>query len=153
MSPKRAASTVSTPAPSKKAKKAEVSKKKLKKEEEEEREIYRWWEEQTSQRAGDNEDGGDGVIRWTELSHCGVLFPPEYVPHGIQMKYDGKPVTLTPEAEEVASFFAALLESDHGKNPTFQKNFFSDFREVLAKNPKVTNQPPSTPYAHPYSVS
>jgi DNA topoisomerase-1 len=69
------------------------------------------------------------------------------------MKYDGKPVTLTPEAEEVASFFAALLESDHGKNPTFQKNFFSDFQEVLAKNPKVTNQTPSTPYAHPYSFS
>lgn len=58
------------------------------------------------------------------------------------MNYDGKPITLTPEAEEVASFFAALLESDHGKNPTFQKNFFSDFQEVLAKSPKVTTPPP-----------
>ncbi|KAI8332105.1 hypothetical protein BC941DRAFT_381951 [Chlamydoabsidia padenii] len=117
-----------------------TSNKKVKKEDvaKEDQEIYRWWEEQTSQRAGDNELGGDDDdgIRWSELSHYGVLFPPEYVPHGIQMKYDGKPITLSPEAEEVASFFAALLESDHGKNPTFQKNFFSDFQKVLAKSPK-----------------
>ncbi|CAO3637079.1 unnamed protein product [Cunninghamella echinulata] len=51
------------------------------------------------------------------------------------MKYNGKPINLSPEAEEVASFFASLLETDHAKNPTFQKNFFRDFKEVLAKDP------------------
>jgi DNA topoisomerase-1 len=102
---------------------------------EEEEEVYRWWAEE-AERNDSNEPGDDGV-RWTSLAHYGVLFPPEYIPHGIQMKYDGKPVTLTPEAEEVASFFAALLETDHGKNPTFQKNFFADFKTVLAKSPKV----------------
>ncbi|KAI8098492.1 uncharacterized protein BX664DRAFT_1002 [Halteromyces radiatus] len=112
-----------------------VANKKIKKEIKEEVEVYKWWEEETPDRSIDNEED-EGGIRWTTLSHYGVLFPPEYVPHGIQMKYDGKPVSLTPEAEEVASFFAALLESDHGKNPTFQKNFFSDFKKVLAKSPK-----------------
>ncbi|CAO3641599.1 unnamed protein product [Cunninghamella blakesleeana] len=51
------------------------------------------------------------------------------------MKYNGKPIKLSPEAEEVASFFAALLETDHAQNPTFQKNFFRDFKEVLAADP------------------
>ncbi|OAD71481.1 hypothetical protein PHYBLDRAFT_182020 [Phycomyces blakesleeanus NRRL 1555(-)] len=119
----------------KKAKTAEPAVKETKKskkaKEEEEEEVYRWWEED-SQKAED----GDDSIKWTTLEHNGVLFPPEYVPHGVKMKYDGKPITLTPEAEEVASFFAALLETDHAKNPTFQKNFFRDWQEVLKQDPR-----------------
>lgn len=79
----------------------------------------------------------DDTIKWTKLEHNGVLFPPDYVPHGVKMKYDGKPITLSPEAEEVASFYAALLETDHGKNPTFQKNFFNDWQKILKKDPQV----------------
>lgn len=48
---------------------------------------------------------------WSTLEHGGVLFPPEYEPHGVQMLYDGVPVDLTPEQEEVATFFAAMKES------------------------------------------
>lgn len=33
-----------------------------------------------------------------------MLFPPEYTPHGVKMLYDGKPVDLTPEQEEVQLF-------------------------------------------------
>ncbi|KAF7727427.1 DNA topoisomerase 1, partial [Apophysomyces ossiformis] len=113
-------------------------KKKAKKEVEEE-EIYKWWEEETMIK---DEEGGEAVARWTTLEHNGVLFPPDYVPHGVKMKYDGKFITLSPEAEEVASFFAALLETDHAKNPTFQKNFFRDWQEILKKdpkNPKITD--------------
>lgn len=79
----------------------------------------------------------DDTIKWTKLEHNGVLFPPDYVPHGVKMKYDGKPISLSPEAEEVASFYAALLETDHGKNPTFQKNFFNDWQKILKKDPQV----------------
>ncbi|KAG1474328.1 hypothetical protein G6F56_000419 [Rhizopus delemar] len=104
------------------------TKKKAKKEEEE---IYKWWEEED--QSGIPEDDS---IKWTSLEHNGVLFPPEYVPHNIKMKYDGKPIKLSPEAEEVASFFAALLETDHGQNPVFQKNFFDDWVSVLKKDPK-----------------
>ncbi|KAI8332647.1 hypothetical protein BC941DRAFT_436201 [Chlamydoabsidia padenii] len=119
--------------------KTETPAKKVKKEakktkEEEEEEVYKWWAEE-AERTGKNELDDDG-IRWTQLTHYGVIFPPEYVPHGVQMKYDGEPVKLTPDAEEVASFFAALLETDHGKNPTFQKNFFTDFKKILAKSPQ-----------------
>ncbi|KAI9487385.1 MAG: hypothetical protein EXX96DRAFT_553001 [Benjaminiella poitrasii] len=103
--------------------------KKVKKEEDDPT-FYKWWEEEQSELEN------DGSVKWTSLLHNGVLFPPEYVPHGVKMKYNGKPITLTPEAEEVASFFAALLETDHAKNPVFQKNFFEDWRQILKKDPR-----------------
>lgn len=103
--------------------------KKVKKEEsEEEEERYEWWHQQRE----------DDTVKWDTLSHNGVCFPPEYVPHGIKMKYDGIPVTLPPQAEEVAGFFAALLETDYASNPVFVKNFFKDFTEVLKKTKAVT---------------
>lgn len=49
-------------------------------------------------RASSSAKGGNQVM-WTTLKHSGVLFPPEYEPHGIKMLYDGKPVDLTHEQE------------------------------------------------------
>ena len=43
----------------------------------------------------------DRSLKWNSLEHSGVLFPPEYAPHGVKMLYDGRPVDLTPEQEEV----------------------------------------------------
>ncbi|CAH6718930.1 DNA topoisomerase 1 [[Candida] jaroonii] len=85
---------------------------------------YKWWEQQ---------DDLDGEIKWESLEHNGVMFPPEYepLPSHVKLYYDGKPVKLSKEAEEVAGFFAALIETDHGKNPVFQKNFFNDFLKVI----------------------
>ncbi|KAL6453996.1 TOP1 DNA topoisomerase 1 [Candida maltosa Xu316] len=93
-------------------------------EEGEEDEGYKWWEE------NEEEEGG---IKWQSLEHNGVIFPPEYepLPSHIKLYYDGKPVDLPKEAEEVAGFYGAMLETDHAKNPVFQKNFFNDFLEVL----------------------
>ncbi|KAJ5179167.1 DNA topoisomerase 1 [Penicillium capsulatum] len=94
-------------------------------EKEEEEEEYRWWEDPTK---------GDGSKKWTTLEHNGVVFPPPYevLPKNVKMKYDGVPVTLQPEAEEVASFFGTMLNSTHNvENPVFQKNFFTDFKAIL----------------------
>lgn len=84
---------------------------------------YKWWEDENL--------GGDQ--KWQSLEHNGVIFPPEYepLPAYVKLFYDGKPVDLPVQAEEVAGFFGAMLESDHTKNPVFQKNFFDDFCEVL----------------------
>lgn len=93
----------------------------------EEEEEYRWWEDPTK---------SDGTIKWTTLEHNGVVFPPPYepLPQDVKMKYDGIPVTLEPEAEEVAGFFGSMLNSTHNvENPTFQKNFFMDFQDILKK--------------------
>ena len=71
---------------------------------------------------------------WTTLKHCGVLFPPEYEPHGVRMLYDGAPVVLTPDQEEVATMFAVMKDSDYAKKQVFLDNFWSGFKEVLGKN-------------------
>ena len=84
---------------------------------------FKWWENPV----------WDDTIKWEKLEHSGVFFPPEYQAHGIKMLYDGREVSLEPEAEEVAGFFAALLETDYAKNPTFVTNFFDDFRATLER--------------------
>ncbi|KAI9359527.1 hypothetical protein BD770DRAFT_409764 [Pilaira anomala] len=111
--------------------------KKVKKEEDDP-DLYKWWEEEQLPQEMEHDDS----VKWHSLQHNGVMFPPPYVPHGVRMKYDGQPISLSPEAEEVASFFAALLETDHAANPVFQKNFFEDWKEILKKdpkNPKITS--------------
>ena len=75
--------------------------------------------------------GGGGDKKWTTLSHHGVLFPAEYEPHGVRMLYDGRPVDLTPEQEEVATMFAAMKETEYAGKPTFLRNFWEGFREAL----------------------
>ncbi|GLI78520.1 DNA topoisomerase 1 [Penicillium ochrochloron] len=90
-------------------------------------EEYRWWDDPAK---------GDGTKKWTTLEHNGVVFPPPYepLPKNVKLKYDGVPVTLHPEAEEVAGFFGSMLNSTHNvENPVFQKNFFSDFKDILKK--------------------
>lgn len=93
----------------------------------EEEEEYRWWEAQAV---------GDGTKKWTTLEHNGVVFPPEYepLPKHVKLIYDGVPVTLQKDAEEVATFYGSMLNSTHNvENPTFNKNFFEDFKAILDK--------------------
>lgn len=93
-----------------------------------------WW---------DNPMKNDGENKWETLQHSGVIFPPPYepLPKNVKMKYDGTPVTLHPDAEEVASFFGGMLNSTHNvENPVFQKNFFGDFKEILKKTGGATDR-------------
>ncbi|KAI5867053.1 hypothetical protein GGS23DRAFT_603175 [Durotheca rogersii] len=88
-------------------------------------EEYRWWDAPKKE---------DNSIKWTTLEHNGVLFPPPYepLPKNVKLLYNGTPVDLHIEAEEVAGFFGSMLHSTHNvENPTFQKNFFADFKEIL----------------------
>ncbi|KAI9188080.1 DNA topoisomerase 1 [Blastocladiella emersonii ATCC 22665] len=87
---------------------------------------YKWWLQE-------NPLDNDGV-KWTSLSHNGVYFAPEYVPHGVPLLYDGNPVQLGAEAEEVATFYAAVVGTQHEENEIFRKNFFDDFTEVLERS-------------------
>ncbi|KAG0059711.1 DNA topoisomerase 1 [Linnemannia elongata] len=108
--------------------------KKVKKEEDEDEDADAWWLNQK-----ENEDES---VKWTSLKHNGVYFPPEYVPHGVKMKYDGKPITLAPAVEEIAGFFGALLFTEHAENPTFQENFFKDFSKIAKAHktsPEITS--------------
>ena len=92
---------------------------------------FLWWE------APPLEDGH----QWKSMEHAGVAFPDEYVPHSVKLLYDGKPINLSQQEEEVATFFAATdPEGMHLGNaktaPIYIKNFFTDFRNVLSKENK-----------------
>jgi DNA topoisomerase-1 len=111
-------SETATPVKKGKGKKAES---------EEVEEVYRWWDAPKKE---------DDSIKWEKLEHSGVVFPPEYepLPKNVKLLYDGKPLTLSLEAEEIAGFFGAMLNSTHNvENPTFQKNFFEDFTDEVKK--------------------
>ncbi|KAJ1883531.1 DNA topoisomerase 1 [Coemansia sp. RSA 486] len=99
-------------------------------------EEYKWW-------LGNNESEG---AKWTTLEHHGVLFPPEYVPHGIPISYAGAKIKLPPPVEEVATFFAAVLGTEHAVNPVFQKNFFGDFVEICKEH--MGDKHPFKEFAH-----
>lgn len=93
---------------------------------EEARRAYKWWEA---------EELPHGLM-WRELEHPGVLFAPPYLAHGVPLLYDGQPVQLTAEQEEVATFFASIPEDGPQLgNPktreVFRKNFFHDFKALL----------------------
>ncbi|CAG8549043.1 10226_t:CDS:10 [Paraglomus brasilianum] len=94
--------------------------------------IIKWWEQENAEN--------DGSAKWQTLGHNGVYFPPEYQPHGVKMKYKNKEIYLTPEAEEVATFYAAMLDTDYVKKEKFRANFFRDWLAVLKnskENPKI----------------
>lgn len=42
----------------------------------------------------------------------------------------GKPVTLSLATEEVATFYAKMLDHEYTSKEIFQNNFFTDWKEV-----------------------
>ena len=128
---KKVKSETSTPV--KKTKDKLLKKEDTGEDDEEGEEEARWW---------DNPMANDGTKKWDTLEHAGVVFPPPYepLPKNVKLLYDGKPVSMHPDAEEVASFFGSMLNSTHNvENPTFQKNFFSDFKDILKKTGGATD--------------
>jgi DNA topoisomerase-1 len=97
---------------------------KKEKKKEEEKEEDKWWLKESSKGTGS---------RWKTLVHNGVMFPAPYVPHNVKMLYEGKPVNLTPEQEEAATFYAQVMEREACKRKQFQDNFFTDLKKMLGR--------------------
>lgn len=110
----------------------------------EEEEEYKWWENQAET---------DGTQKWTTLEHNGVLFPPPYqpLPKNVKLKYDGVPVTLPLEAEEVAGFFGHMTDTSHAQNAVFTANFFKDFQKVLKESGGAKDASGKVSTTHPLS--
>ena len=79
---------------------------------------------------------GAGKPQWTVFRHNGPMFPPEYEPHKIAIKFKGEEVVLPELAEEYATLYAKYLGTEFVEKPKFNKNFFRDFKEVLPDNMK-----------------
>ena len=95
---------------------------------EEARMAYKWWESEPLPKG----------TYWRSLEHYGLNFTPAYAPHGLPILYEGKPVTLEPAAEELATMFAGISkDAQQLANPAFAKvfraNFWKDFSRVLGK--------------------
>ena len=68
---------------------------------------------------------------WETLEHAGVLFAPDYVVHRVRPLYEGRPVELTEEQEEMATSYAVMLETEYMQKETFLQNFWEAFRQKL----------------------
>jgi DNA topoisomerase-1 len=93
---------------------------------------YKWWE---------HPDLPEGQT-WKTLEHNALCFPPEYKPHHVPLYHKGAPVELTPECEELATFYAMCPEDGpqlgNGETrPVFRQNFFEDFRKALGKDHEI----------------
>ena len=68
---------------------------------------------------------------WTTLSHKGVCFPDEYQPDGLSVSVKGKPVRLSPLAEEMAYNLAKKKDTPYIQDEVFRDNFMGDFVRQL----------------------
>ncbi|XP_074488002.1 DNA topoisomerase I, mitochondrial [Sebastes fasciatus] len=102
---------------------------KIKKKEEEEQSRWRWWEEKKY------EDG----VKWKFLEHNGPYFPPEYqpLPDDVHFYYGGKEVKLSLAAEEVALFFAQMLDHEYTTKKVFRENYFTDWRKEMTHEERL----------------
>ncbi|XP_068603273.1 DNA topoisomerase 1 [Brachionichthys hirsutus] len=105
-------------------KKTKVGGKKSLKEEEK----WKWWEEERST------DGS----KWRFLEHKGPVFAPLYetLPGKVKFYYDGKPMKLSAPAEEVATFFAKMLDHEYTTKDIFRKNFYKNWKKEMTSEEK-----------------
>lgn len=86
----------------------------------------------------DNKDGkmyfgSKNEKKFSSLEHNGVFFPSAYKPHNVKIKYLDEAIELSPEAEELATFWAQALDTDFCQNEYARKNFFKEFRSSLKR--------------------
>jgi len=82
---------------------------------------------------------GGAKKKWTTLEHNGVMFPPPYVKHNVPVIYLGQEIILDADAEEIATMYAKISESEYVKNRVFNRNFWKDWHKVLGKNHIIQN--------------
>lgn len=69
------------------------------------------------------------------MEHKGPVFAPDYepLPENVKFYYDGKEMRLSQDAEEVAGFYARMLDHEYTTKSTFNNNFFNDWRKVMTQ--------------------
>ena len=88
--------------------------------------------------------------KWDTLTHNGVLFPSEYEHQKLPVTVQGKELVLSKEAEEVAVMWAQKYETPYIKDKTFQKNYWTDFKQYLPDNLQSTKFPEDWDFTQMY---
>ncbi|NWV01833.1 TOP1M topoisomerase, partial [Upupa epops] len=85
--------------------------------------------------SGWEEEKKENGVKWTQLEHRGPYFAPLYepLPADVRFYYDGHPLKLSLATEEVATFYAKMLDHEYTTKVTFQNNFFHDWRKEMTQ--------------------
>src|SRR5438445_12988832 len=70
-------------------------------------------------------------MKWKDLRHNGIAFPPAYESKQLSIRIRGKEVRLSTEAEELAYAWGKKRATPYVQDPVFQSNFLSDFARLL----------------------
>lgn len=81
------------------------------------------------------EDRKDDGTKWKFLEHSGPMFAPPYepLPDDVKFYYDGKEMKLSLGAEEVATFYARMIEHDYTTRDIFNRNFMKVRSDISKK--------------------
>ena len=77
------------------------------------------------------EKGTKRIILWKTLIHNGVLFPPDFEPHGLTLTINGKKTVLSPQQEEMAWAWASKRDTPYVQDEVFVSNFLLDFLKIF----------------------
>jgi len=105
-----------------KKKKKEPPKKAIVKTEDDYEPVNRWWEREDGALSGKR-----GAKKWDTFEHHGLLYAPDYQPHGIPIRYEGKKVELSTESEELATYYCTIRNTPYESNEIFLRNFWKVF--------------------------
>src|SRR5438093_13155474 len=70
-------------------------------------------------------------MKWKDLRHNGIAFPPAYESKQLSIRIRGKEVRLSTEAEELAYARGKKRATPYVQDPVFQSNFLSDCAKLL----------------------
>ena len=70
-------------------------------------------------------------VKWETLEQNGVIFPPPYQPHGVEMLENGNPFVLTPGEECIGIVFVVMKDTNYAKKPKFLDILWHDWNQVL----------------------
>lgn len=93
--------------------------------------LNKWWECPPKEELG---------IQWEYLEHQGVLFAPPYQVHNKPLIYDGERVQLPPEAEEIASYWSMMKDTDWAQKERFKNNVKAVFMSSIPVGDKLYNK-------------
>ena len=70
-------------------------------------------------------------MKWQNLQHNGILFPPDFESKGIRIKIRGESISLDILQEEMIYQWAKKKDTPYVQDKVFQKNFVADFAKTF----------------------
>src|SRR5437879_12441661 len=78
-------------------------------------------------------------MKWKDLRHNGIAFPPAYESKQLSIRISGREVPLSTEAEELAYAWGKKRATRYVQDQAFQSNFLSDFGKLLPSEYRGVN--------------